>query len=243
MIGRRFSDQCAGLGLVDHQEIGQREQFRPQTARRGRVEQGDRAPSPGGREGGPNRLDRDLHHRHHQRGRLDRLAGGVPGRDLAVGAGRQGDAVLTLVVDRDEGHPRGSSGYLVDVVDPDPFPRQLGEAVAAELVPADCSNHVHRGPQAGRGDGLVGPLAAAENLQRGFGQYGFARQRQARELQHQVGVDASDHRNRAIRPVIGIQSGALRGNCFLNDNSLWQSGSGFRTPKSDRPGGVKPVRR
>ena len=151
-----------------------------------------------GPRGLPDQRRRDLQLQHQD---VAGLHGGEPRFDIGGGKPRvcartDDDLVFALVVDRDDGRPRGGGAA-------DPHMTGVDVGLGQDLkdppsmgVVTDRAGEFHRRAGAGRRDGLVAALAAgAECCVRS--RDGFASPGQGMDADGLVDVEASDHKNRA----------------------------------------------
>ena len=154
-------EQCR-FRFIGHQDVDLRPDVLGQRRRRAGVEQDRNTGRVCDLDGALDNRHRDfeLEDEHRRAADTHRMGVDVGGRQRAIGAGRQHDAVLADVLDEDHGDAgacrrRPLNAAHVDAVG--------GESVAqrsAESVVADLPDHADLGAEAGAGDGLVGALAA-----------------------------------------------------------------------------------
>ena len=152
------------FALVGNQQVDAGVQRIGKNAGRGGVEQDRNARLPGDRDRGTDRVQRNFELEHQQRGLLDQRTTllDVAGREPAVGARREHDAVLADVLDQDH---RDSGRGLLGVLDPfDVY--AIGEQSFAQRSPegvgSDASDHRHCASESGTGYGLVRALSSRQ---------------------------------------------------------------------------------
>ncbi len=106
------------------------------------------------------------------------------------------DLVAPLAVDRDQRDAGRLAVEPRDRADVDALGGELLDRGRAEVVVADRAREPHARAGAGRGDRLVGALAAAVTGEAPAGD-GLARLGEAVERDDEVGVDRADHEHRA----------------------------------------------
>ncbi len=116
--------------------------------------------------------------------------------DACVRSRRDRDLVAPLAVDRDQRDAGRLAVEPGDRADVDALGRELLDRGRAEVVVADRAGEPHARAGAGRGDRLVGALAAAVTGEAPAG-HGLARLGKAVERDDEVGVDRADHEHGA----------------------------------------------
>ena len=86
-------------------------------------------------------------------------------RDRRVGSAADGDLILAVLVDDDQGDARGFTFQHSDVAGVDPLGCKLGNRCRTGVVRADSADHSHTRSYTCRGNRRVGTLASAVRLQ------------------------------------------------------------------------------
>jgi hypothetical protein len=112
--------------------------------------------------------------------------------DRCVGAGSNGDLVLSSIVHDNQRDSRRFAGEDGDIADVDAFNAQFGDCGRTRVIVADGTDQMNLGSGARRGDRRIGSFPSAKGLQSAT-HHRLSWSRQPRRGHDEVDIDRADN--------------------------------------------------